>query len=141
MNKEIQEELMVTSLSWFTKKQCYWMIPCFLKRLLLSILKINQANKIIPGKKSVPYLQTKSLVRRKKEVHRQDILLHYMQQRPSSGFFCYSCYQPMTSNQNVKTCKDCFVSSANSTIQQEYMAISRKFLKKILSPKMALKIQ
>ena len=36
------------------------MIPCLLKRLLISILLRNQVNKIIPRKESVPLLQTQS---------------------------------------------------------------------------------
>ena len=56
---------------------------------------------------------------------------------------CYGCYQPMTSITIMPkpASKDCFTGYAKSTIQQEYMLMSRKLLKKILSPKMALKIQ
>ena len=47
--------------------------PCFLKRLLISILIRNQANKVIPRKESIPLLHTQSLIRRKKGIYRQEI--------------------------------------------------------------------
>ena len=53
---------------------------------------------------------------------------------------CCGCYQPITTMPKPAS-KDCFARSARNTIQQECMVMSRKLLKKILSPKMPLKIQ
>ena len=139
------------------------MIPCFLKRLLISILIRNQANKIIPRKESVPLLQTPSLIRNRKRIYRQEIhcVLHatmiifwihgkswwkrLWRKEPNS--WPTKNYAMVATNLSPVTTiskpasKDCFAGSAKSTIQQEYMIVSRNFLKKILSPKIGLKIQ
>ena len=50
------------------------MIPCLLKRLLISILLRNQVNKIIPRKESVPLLQTQSDKEEKRDEQTRDTL-------------------------------------------------------------------
>ena len=50
------------------------MIPCLLKRLLISILLRNQVNKIIPRKESVPLLQTQSDKEEKRAEQTRDTL-------------------------------------------------------------------
>ena len=50
--------------------------PCFLRRLLTSMLIRNKANKIIPRKESLRLLHTQSLIRRKKGIYRREI--HYV---------------------------------------------------------------
>ena len=101
--------------------------------------------------KSVPLLQTQSLIRRKKEIYRQQIhcVLHatktilWIHARfswkrlwrkepnswPTKGYAMAAINLWPVTTMPKPASRDCFAESAKSTIQQECMVMSRKLLK------------